>query len=90
MKNQVLYFLVKNPSHLALNETHFLNMILHGDLMISYINLPHFEGAIQPYIAYVHNSRMAKLSFPTLRKNIKDVSCQVMDLETVHGDKGNN
>jgi len=90
MKNQVLYFLVKNPSHLALNETHILNMSLHGDLMISHINLPHFEGAIKPYIAHVHNSGKAKLSFPTLTKNIKNVSCQVMDLETVHGDNGNN
>jgi hypothetical protein len=36
--------------------------------MISDINLPHFERAIEPYIAHVHNSRMAKLSFPTLRR----------------------
>ena len=90
MKNQVLYFLVKNPSHLALNETHILNMSLHGDLMISHINLPHFERAIEPYIAHVHNSGKAKLSFSTLTKNIKNDPCQVMDLETVHGDKGNN
>ena len=39
-------FLVKNQSHLALNENQFLNMSLHGDSMISHINLPHFESAI--------------------------------------------